>query len=104
MFRAWDGTLQREVALKLLARSEGDSAETADWLEEARMLARLRDPHVVTIHGAAEHDGRVGLWMEFLAGDTLEQARARAYEACDVVSFDGARFRRDIAARAVSVG
>jgi phosphoribosylamine--glycine ligase len=36
-------------------------------------------------------------------GDTLEQARALAYEACDLVSFDGARFRRDIAAKAVNV-
>jgi phosphoribosylamine--glycine ligase len=36
-------------------------------------------------------------------GDTLEQARARAYEACEVVSFEGARFRRDIAAKAVKV-
>ena len=36
-------------------------------------------------------------------GDTLEEARARAYEACELVSFRGARFRRDIAAKAVNV-
>jgi phosphoribosylamine--glycine ligase len=36
-------------------------------------------------------------------GDTLEQARAHAYEACELVSFAGARFRRDIAAKAVNV-
>ena len=29
--------------------------------------------------------------------------RARAYEACELVSFEGARFRRDIAAKAVNV-
>jgi phosphoribosylamine--glycine ligase len=37
-------------------------------------------------------------------GDTLEEARARAYEACDRISFSGARYRRDIAAKAVNVG
>jgi phosphoribosylamine---glycine ligase len=36
-------------------------------------------------------------------GDTLEEARARAYEACERISFDGARFRRDIADKAVNV-
>jgi phosphoribosylamine---glycine ligase len=36
-------------------------------------------------------------------GDTLEEARARAYEACERISFRGARFRRDIADKAVNV-
>jgi phosphoribosylamine--glycine ligase len=36
-------------------------------------------------------------------GDRLEEARARAYEACERVSFEGARYRRDIAAKAVNV-
>ena len=36
-------------------------------------------------------------------GDTLEEARTRAYEACGRISFPGARFRTDIAAKAVNV-
>jgi phosphoribosylamine---glycine ligase len=36
-------------------------------------------------------------------GATLEEARARAYEACARVSFEGARYRRDIAGKAVNV-
>jgi phosphoribosylamine--glycine ligase len=36
-------------------------------------------------------------------GDTLDDARARAYEACERISFQGARYRRDIAAKAVNV-
>ena len=34
---------------------------------------------------------------------SLEEARQRAYAACDLISFDGMRYRRDIAARAVNV-
>lgn len=75
VYRAWDLALQREVALKLLRPREG--AQQGDLLEEARALARVRDPHVVTVHGAGEHDGRVGLWMEFLHGPTLEDEIAR---------------------------
>lgn len=70
VFRAWDPTLQREVALKLLRGPEG---ENESWLEEARALARVREPHVLTVHGAAVHEGRAGLWMEFLRGPTLEE-------------------------------
>jgi phosphoribosylamine--glycine ligase len=36
-------------------------------------------------------------------GDTLEEARSRAYEACERIAFPGVRFRRDIAAKAVNV-
>jgi phosphoribosylamine---glycine ligase len=36
-------------------------------------------------------------------GDTLEEARSHAYDACERISFPGVRFRRDIAAKAVNV-
>ncbi len=36
-------------------------------------------------------------------GGTLEEARASAYAACERISFAGARYRRDIAAKAVDV-
>ena len=74
VWRAWDPWLQREVALKFLqVRGGPESAGIHDsaLLEEARALARVRHPGVVAVHGIAEHDGRVGMWMEFLEGDTL---------------------------------
>ncbi|MBZ5625885.1 MAG: protein kinase, partial [Acidobacteriia bacterium] len=40
-------------------------------LQEARMLARLRHPNVVTVYGVDRHDGRSGVWMDFVEGDTL---------------------------------
>ena len=42
-------------------------------LEEARRLARIRHAHVVQVYGAEQHDGRVGLWMELVRGESLEQ-------------------------------
>ena len=38
----------------------------------SRTLARVRHPNVVTVYGAGEHDGQVGLWMELIRGVTLE--------------------------------
>jgi serine/threonine protein kinase/Tfp pilus assembly protein PilF len=73
VFRAWDVDLEREVALKLLV-DDGvmeDAAANARLLREARRLARIRHSHVVQIHGAERHEGRIGLWMEFVRGRTL---------------------------------
>jgi phosphoribosylamine--glycine ligase len=36
-------------------------------------------------------------------GETIEEARARAYAACEQISFSGVRYRSDIAAKAVNV-
>jgi serine/threonine-protein kinase len=74
VYRAWDTRLEREVALKLLRRQDSLPAGAASAvIDEGRMLAQVRHPNVVTVHGADRIDGRVGLWMEFIHGRTLEQ-------------------------------
>jgi serine/threonine-protein kinase len=74
VYRAHDPQLDRPVAVKLLRRTASSGEPLASrLLHEARTLARVRHPNVVTVHGAGEHDGRVGLWMEFVRGLTLEQ-------------------------------
>ncbi len=72
VYRAWDTRLDREVALKLLpAPAAGGRASSI--IEEGRLLARVRHPGVVTIHGAEQIGDRVGLWMEYIRGRTLEE-------------------------------
>ena len=71
VFRAWDTRLDREVALKLLTES-ADADKSGVIIREGRLLARVRHPNVVTIHGAERIGDRVGLWMEFVHGRTLE--------------------------------
>lgn len=70
VYRARDTQLDREVALKLL-RARGASATRV--LQEGRLLARVRHPNVATVYGAAELQGQVGLWMEFVRGKTLHR-------------------------------
>ena len=85
--RAWDPRLDREVALKLL-RSDvlDDDGPGSAVIEEGRLLARVRHPNVVTIYGAEPIDGRIGLWMEFVKGRTLEEAlrSGRTFTAAEV--------------------
>jgi serine/threonine protein kinase/Tol biopolymer transport system component len=66
VYRAWDAQLDREVALKVLLRVPIESP-----LDEARHLARVRHPNVVAIYGAELVEEQVGIWMEFIEGETL---------------------------------
>jgi hypothetical protein len=87
VYRAWDPNLERDVALKLLRPGRPGGPEVASTvLKEGRLLARVRHPNVVTVHGAETHGDRVGLWMEFVRGLTLsrlleEQGELSAREA-----------------------
>ena len=72
VYRARDGKLQREVALKLLW-SAAATANPESALKEARLLARIHHPNVATVYGADHIRGRVGLWMELIKGRTLAE-------------------------------
>lgn len=66
--------------------------------------AASSDPDVVVFHaGTAAKDGKIvtngGRVLGVTAlGDTLEEARAKAYAAADKISFEGKQLRRDIGA------
>ena len=70
VYRATDA-LGRTVALKLLDPGLDGAPLRTRILDEGRLLARVRHPNIVLVHGAVEFDGRVGLWMEFVDGRTL---------------------------------
>lgn len=72
VFLAEDGNLKQHVALKLLRPPGWAAAEEDGILEEARRLARVRHPNVLTVHGADRIDGRVGIWSDYIDGETLE--------------------------------
>src|SRR5688572_4032082 len=73
VYRAWDPLLEREVALKLLL-CDDPGWNASRILHEGRLMARVRHPNVITVHGVAAEGVRVGLWLELIRGATLEQA------------------------------
>ena len=101
VFRAWDTELHRDVALKLLKSDGGaDAAAHARVLQEARRLARIRHAHVVHVYGAEQHEQRVGLWMELVRGESLEEiVRTRGALGAAEASIVG----RDLASAIASV-
>jgi serine/threonine protein kinase len=73
VYRAFDPTLERHVAIKLMHR---DISNDADQLErfrrEARAVAQLNHPHVVTVIDAGEDDGAPFIVFEYVEGETLK--------------------------------
>jgi|GEM_PF-2059889 len=65
--------LDRNVAIKVLNRQEDADSEFSDrFLREARIVANLSHPGIVTIHDVGEHGGHNYLVMELLpSGETL---------------------------------
>ncbi len=61
------GTLH---ALKLLTIQRGGLA--ARLLQEGRIQAQLRHPHVVAVTDVVEHEGQIGLVMEYIQGFSLD--------------------------------
>jgi hypothetical protein len=85
VYEAFDHELQRKVGLKLLRAdpAPGMSAEEAQarLLREARTMARLAHPNVVTVHDAGTFEGQVFIVMQLVEGETLtEWLRVRPRE------------------------
>ena len=78
VYRAFDTTLEREVALKLLLPRDLDQdSEYKTLLREARAIARVRHSNVVPVYGVDRHEGRVGFWSDFVHGKTFSAIVAK---------------------------
>ena len=78
VYRARDGKLKREVALKVLQPDvAGDQQRLARFQREAEMLAALNHPHIGQIYGFEEANATTALVMELVEGENLAQRIAR---------------------------
>jgi serine/threonine-protein kinase len=88
VYRAFDTVLERTVAIKLMHREiAADSDQLERFRREARAVARLNHPHVVTVIDAGEEpsdgDGDAGwagtpfIVLEYIDGETLKSVIRR---------------------------
>ena len=110
VYKARQKTLDRTVALKVLAGEwQGDPTFAKRFTHEARLLAKLNHPHIVTIHDFGESKGFYYLVMEFIDGANLrdvlrdgkiapEQAIKIVPTICDALQYahDNGIVHRDI--------
>ncbi len=86
VYRAHDETLDRPVAVKLLRPGYDADAGTERLQREARAMARLSHPNVVTVFDVGTHEGSVFVAMEFVDGITLREWLERPRAVGDVLA------------------
>jgi serine/threonine protein kinase len=75
VYRARDTRLPREVAIKILPDEfAGDAERRRRFEDEARAVATLSDPHIVTLLDVGHEGGLSYLVLELLEGETLRAA------------------------------
>lgn len=70
VYLAKDTRMGRQVALKVV---DPETTDLEPFFKEARLLARLQHPNIVTIHGSDLIDDKVVVDMEYIPGKTLRQ-------------------------------
>src|SRR3954464_5334687 len=74
VFRAHDRLLERTVALKVLHEQYTADAEYVErFRREARSVATLSHPNIVTVIDRGEHDGRQFIVFEYVEGENLKR-------------------------------
>ncbi len=77
VYRARDGRLGREVAIKVLPAAVSSDPERLKRFEkEARSASALNHPNIVTIHDIGESSGTSYIAMEMVDGQTLRELLA----------------------------
>jgi len=78
VFLATDLALERRVAVKVIhPELVVNRTLAARFLAEARLIARIRHPHIVAVHSAGELEGHLFYVMDFHEGETLRQRLIR---------------------------
>ncbi|XZE54774.1 serine/threonine-protein kinase [Planctomycetaceae bacterium SH139] len=86
VYRARQKSLDRMVAIKVIEENDRDPAFAERFSREARTLAKLSHPHIVTVHDFGHSDNLFFLVMEYIEGVNLRQAiHAQAFDPSDAL-------------------
>src|SRR5947209_15664143 len=79
VYRAFDETLERWVAIKLMHTAlSDDPLQHERFRREARAVARLSHPHIVTVIDAGDDEGHPYIVLEYVEGETLKARLTRS--------------------------
>jgi TolB-like protein/Tfp pilus assembly protein PilF len=99
VYRARDTRLGRDIAIKLLPADLARDPERLARIErEARIVAALNHPNIVTLHSVEDEDGVRFLTMELVEGRSLAAELAAGPLPMDVVVATGAAIADALAA------
>ncbi|MGZ4425453.1 MAG: protein kinase domain-containing protein [Gaiellaceae bacterium] len=78
VYKAHDSLLERNVALKVLHQQYNEDEDFVErFKHEARSVAQLQHPNIVTVIDRGEEDGRQYIVFEFIDGENLKELVVR---------------------------
>jgi serine/threonine protein kinase len=78
VYKAHDTLLERNVALKILHEQYNEDEEFVErFKREARSVAQLQHPNIVTVIDRGEEDGRQYIVFEYIDGENLKELLVR---------------------------
>jgi eukaryotic-like serine/threonine-protein kinase len=78
VYKAHDSLLERHVALKVLHEQYSDDDDFVErFKREARSVAQLQHPNIVTVIDRGEEDGRQYIVFEYVDGENLKERVVR---------------------------
>jgi Tol biopolymer transport system component len=78
VYRARDPRLNRQVAIKVLARASADPARQRRLLDEAQAASALNHPNIITVYDVGMRDETPFIVSELVEGSSLREILARA--------------------------
>jgi hypothetical protein len=90
VYLARDGTLDRAVAVKVMHREMSEQEDQLQrFRQEARAVAKLSHPNVVSVIDAGEDGGHPYIVFEYVKGETLKQRikREGALDVQDAIAY-----------------
>src|SRR5215471_5482456 len=78
VYRARDPRLNRDVAIKVLARAESDAGQQRRLLEEAQAASALNHPNIVGVYDVGTAEGVPFIVSELVGGTSLRTVASRA--------------------------
>src|SRR5262249_34897701 len=82
VYSAYDPDLDRRVAVKLLRPDRSDATQSARLIREAKSMARLSHPNVISVYDVGAAGDQVFVAMELSDGVTLRRWLARRPRPC----------------------
>ena len=73
VYKAFDPELERHVAVKVPSRTGESNGQVDSLVEEARRVAKLRHPGIVSVHDVGKDDGSYFIVSELINGSSLAE-------------------------------
>lgn len=77
IYKGYDAVLERDVAIKVMTKSQLCEEDRVHFLREAKSIAKLNHPNIITLHDVGEYRKNPFIVMEYIDGVNLHQQQPK---------------------------